>query len=891
MLFNANAPARFIPPCENRGMRLALILGLIGSVLTTGGGRAAEGDPGRLVNIATRAAVGGPAGTPIPGFVLSGAGSKPMLVRAVGPTLTGFGVGGVLADPQLSLVSGATALATNDDWNAADAGAMRSAGAFALNPASRDAAVVLPLAAGAYTAPVVGTGNGSGVALIEVYDAAPGSGPALLNASTRAYVGTGAEILIPGFVIGGSGSLRLLIRAVGPSLGQFGVPDVLADPTLTLFAGQTAVSTNDSWSAGTNAAEIAAAAHAVGAFALPSGSRDAALLVTLAPGSYTAQIRGVGNTTGTVLVELYVLPPAPDPVGLAATDVTASPSGPTYADKVYITARGQPDAGGTVAQLQLSYTVGTAAGATPAMVTMRDDGASGDGAAGDGLFGAVIPAQGAGTAVSYAVTAMDAAGRVATAPAATYTVASSLIDTSFSAPEFLGIATDRSVTLSLEATVPLEMYAEFGPAPGTFTQQTPAVLWPADRTAEFLVQAPPGRAPLAPGTRYYYRVRYRTPGEPTFRARGERSFCTQRARGEAFTFTVTADPHLDEMTSPALFSLAMRNILADAPDFNVDLGDILMSDKLATILPGLPINYGLIEYRALTLRNAFAEACHSVPFFFTLGNHEAEYRYVYDADRSAAKDNNVASWNLIARKRYFPTPVPDAFYRGSAETRLIAGRNELLENYYAWEWGEALFIVLDPFNNTLTNPNANPADNWRWSLGKTQYDWLKATLEGSRARYRFVFLHHLVGGFESARGGVEAVPRYEWGGRNADGTEGFATRRPGWGLPIHALFQTHKVSAVFHGHDHFYGYQVLDGIVYQECPQPGTSNFSNGSATAGRYAQGTILPNSGHLRVTVNPAQAKVEYVRAALPNQETAVLKNRTISHTYTIAPANVTP
>jgi phosphodiesterase/alkaline phosphatase D-like protein len=218
---------------------------------------------------------------------------------------------------------------------------------------------------------------------------------------------------------------------------------------------------------------------------------------------------------------------------------------------------------------------------------------------------------------------------------------------------------------------------------------------------------------------------------------------------------------------------------------------------------------------------------------------------------------------------------------------LIAGKNELLENYYAWEWGDALFVVLDPFNNTLTNPNSAPADNWRWSLGKQQYDWLKATLQNSRASYKFLFMHHLVGGIESARGGVETAHRYEWGGKNADDTEGFAAKRPGWDMPIHQLLIANKVSAVFHGHDHFYGYQQLDGVVYQECPQPGTANFSTASATDGKYAQGTILPNSGHLRVTVSADAAKVEYVRAALPTQETAVLKNRTVSHTYTMAPA----
>jgi hypothetical protein len=340
---------------------------------------------------------------------------------------------------------------------------------------------------------------------------------------------------------------------------------------------------------------------------------------------------------------------------------------------------------------------------------------------------------------------------------------------------------------------------------------------------------------------------------------------------------------------PALFSLAMRNILADRPDFNVDLGDILMTDKIATIIPGLQVNYGAVEYRAVQLRNAFSEFAHSVPFYFTLGNHEAEYRYLYDADKSPGKDNNIPSWDLIARKLHFPTPVSDsAFYTGSAETRFVAGKNELLENYYAWEWGDALFVVLDPFNNTVANPNSNPSDNWRWTLGRTQYDWLKQTLQGSRAKYKFLFMHHLVGGIASARGGTETAHRYEWGGKNADGTEGFATQRPGWDMPIHQLLVANKVSAVFHGHDHLYAYQLLDGIVYQECPQPGTAQFNTGSQADGQYTTGVILPNSGHLRISVAPDSTKVEYVRAALPTQETAVLKNRTIAHTYTIAPAN---
>jgi hypothetical protein len=593
-----------------------------------------------------------------------------------------------------------------------------------------------------------------------------------------------------------------------------------------------------------------------------------------------------------------VVPPTPAPTGFAVVEVATAPTVPNYADKVFVTARGQPDPGGAVTGLRLSYTVGTGGGATPVALTMRDDGLNGDGAAGDGVFGAAIPVQAAGTAVSYTITATSNAGATTTSSSASYVVASTLWDfkisdttapLGFTAPEFLGIPTDKGVMLNLETNKAVEVYVEYGSASGAYTGQTPTATYAAGTPFEIKLQSSNPAAPFQANRRHFYRVRYRAPGETVFRARGERSFQTARPRGTAFTFTITADPHLDEVTSQPLFTLAMRNIGQDNPDFHVDLGDIFMTDKMPTILPGLTVNYGLIEFRAVTLRNNFAEFCHSVPFMFTLGNHEAEYRYVYEADRSAAKDNNLASWDIVARKRYFAIPVPDgAFYSGSAETRLVFGKNELLENYYAYEWGDALFLILDPFNNTLTNPTANPPDNWRWSLGKTQYDWLKTTLQASRAKYKFLFLHHLVGGIESARGGVEAAHRYEWGGKNADESEGFATRRPGWDMPIHPLLVANKVSAVFHGHDHFYGYQQLDGIVYQECPQPGTANFSTASAGDGKYVQGTILPNSGHLRVTVAPEHTKVEYVRAALPTHETSTMKNRNISHTYTVAQAN---
>jgi len=262
----------------------------------------------RLVNIAARVPYGGVAGTPITGFVLSGSGSKTMLIRAVGPTLTSFGVSGVLVDPRLTLNNGVANIATNDNWLAGDAAAMTAAGAFALLPGSKDAALLTTLTASGNTAPVAAPDGASGVVLLEVYDASSATTPALINASARAYVGTGENVLIPGFVIGGSGTLRMLIRAVGPTLANFNVAGVLADPTITLYRDKTVLATNDNWSSAANASAIASTATAVGAFTLSASSKDAAVLMTLTPGSYTAVVSGVGATTGTALVELYVVP-------------------------------------------------------------------------------------------------------------------------------------------------------------------------------------------------------------------------------------------------------------------------------------------------------------------------------------------------------------------------------------------------------------------------------------------------------------------------------------------------------------------------------------------------------------------------------------------------------
>ena len=146
------------------------------------------------------------------------------------------------------------------------------------------------------------------------------------------------------------------------------------------------------------------------------------------------------------------------------------------------------------------------------------------------------------------------------------------------------------------------------------------------------------------------------------------------------------------------------------------------------------------------------------------------------------------------------------------------------ENYYAYTWGDALFVVLDVYRYD-SETSAKP-DNWEWTLGQTQYDWLKTTLETSNSKYKFVFAHHVSG---EGRGGIVQAKKFEWGGYEADGTTyGFTKNRPNMAKPIHQLFVDNKVNIFFQGHDHLFAHEVMDGIVYQEVPMPSDSTYQIG---------------------------------------------------------------
>ncbi len=266
----------------------------------------------RLLNVSVRSTAGTGERTLIVGFRIEGTDSKQVLLRGVGPTLAQLNVRGALADPQLRLFDGAgRPTRDNDDWGGGEeiAAAFLRSGAFALPPDSKDSALLVSLPAGPGTAHITSV-SGTGVALIEAYDAdAPSAASRFVNVSARTEVGVGEGILIAGFVIDGTIPKSVLIRGVGPGLIPLGLPSssILVDPQLRLFDGAgRMLQENNDWAGAT---ELVAAFARVGAFNLPGpSSRDAALLVTLPPGSYTAQVSGVGETAGVALIEVYEVP-------------------------------------------------------------------------------------------------------------------------------------------------------------------------------------------------------------------------------------------------------------------------------------------------------------------------------------------------------------------------------------------------------------------------------------------------------------------------------------------------------------------------------------------------------------------------------------------------------
>ena len=275
-------------------------------------------DAGRITNMSIRSQAGTGSETLIVGVTVAGGdgSKKPLLMRATGPSLAAYGVAGTLVDPVLTVVHDGTIVLTNDNWNGDPqiVSVGNSVGAFPMaSTDSRDAALYASLAPGGYSMQVT-SNAGPGVALVEVYDATLSGSyttatPRLTNVSARTRVGTGDDVLIAGFAIGGSSAKRLLIRGIGPSLTEYGVDGALADPKLELYRQEgggvsTKLSENDNWNFDPT---TEATADSVGAFKLKSAN-DAVLIQALPPGLYSVVVKGINNTTGVGMVEVYELP-------------------------------------------------------------------------------------------------------------------------------------------------------------------------------------------------------------------------------------------------------------------------------------------------------------------------------------------------------------------------------------------------------------------------------------------------------------------------------------------------------------------------------------------------------------------------------------------------------
>ncbi len=436
--------------------------------------------------------------------------------------------------------------------------------------------------------------------------------------------------------------------------------------------------------------------------------------------------------------------------------------------------------------------------------------------------------------------------------------------------EILGRPTDTSITASILFDSQVDTYIQYGVLSGKYTDSTTVVTSVLGQPVVTKISG------LTCETRYYYRTRYRKVGTATFLAGTEHHFITQRKKGSPFVFTIEADPHpYDPKGYHPLWDICLNNQLNDAADFMIDLGDTFGDDHVDKTT-NLTRTSAQVQQLMLDNRPHFGGVCHSMPFFFCQGNHEGESGYYL----LQTPPENLATYETLWRKMYYPNPEPDGFYTGNNDVEGF-GMNKP-ENYYAFEWGDALFVVVDGWRYYTTSVKPR---NWDWTIGKTQYDWLKTTLETSKAKYKFVFTHHVMG---ETRGGVNIAKTFEWGGLD-NGTNKFAANRPGWAMPIHQLMVANHVNAYFQGHDHVYAYESLDNLVYQTVPMPSDSSYALGYIANGDAFAGTVLKGAGHIRVTVKPDSVKVDFVSAKLPKDETPASKNGDILYSYSVKSSTI--
>lgn len=425
----------------------------------------------------------------------------------------------------------------------------------------------------------------------------------------------------------------------------------------------------------------------------------------------------------------------------------------------------------------------------------------------------------------------------------------------------LGAPRDHSIVLSVAASNGTQVSIHYGTTPEVLSNTATGKV-----SENNIIEVELNN--LTANTRYYYQVLFNGTLQGDIY-----SFVTRRVQGSTFNFGVQGDSHPErekEMFNAELYQINMKNVSQYQPDFYFTLGDDFSIERL---IENNAVSQSSVDnIYSLQRRNLGMVGCNS-SLFLVNGNHEQAAKYLLDGTSV-----NPAVCAGVARKRFYPLPDPTNGYLGDTYQVEHVG---YLKDYYAFEWGSALFVVIDPYWHSdvavdnIAGSMGKENNPWTASFGDEQYHWLQKTLSESTAKYKFVFTHHVRG---TGRGGVEDANLYEWGGYDAKGSWQFNTYRPNWDMPIHQLFVKYGVTIFFQGHDHVFCKQVLDGVVYQSCPNPADNTYRAFNADA--YKSGDVLPNSGFLNVTVSPEEVTVTYIRAFLDGDGV----NNGVAYTYTI-------
>ena len=460
----------------------------------------------------------------------------------------------------------------------------------------------------------------------------------------------------------------------------------------------------------------------------------------------------------------------------------------------------------------------------------------------------------------------------------------------------LGRPTDSSITANVRSAQNQDIYLEFGTSSGDYAYTTEAIEFVADQPIEIDL------AGLSSNTQYFYRLRFDQGEErqaAQYLSSEEFSFHTPRAPGSSFVFGVQGDSHPERASRgafvPELYDVTLNQAKSDGVDLYFTSGDDFSIDLR---YPD-GITEGDVIERYIIQRPHLGVVGSSAPVFLVNGNHEQGALYLYNDARKYPAPDNPAVWVQNARNDYFPQPHPNDFYTGN-EDEIEYIEDGLKGTYFAFEWGDALFVTIDPFWTSEVHVDnlfegvrggietEKTPNKWDFGLGDAQYNWLKDTLENSDASFKFIFSHMLHG---IDRGGVEGLNLFEWGGDNFEGDYQFDTERPGWDKPLHQLMVDTGVTVYFHAHDHVWVRQELDGVIYQELSSPADPDYDEVTRWSSFYTDETsvIIGDSGYTRVSVSPEQVQVDYVRAYLPEHENEEQQSGDVSYSYVIkAPAD---